>query len=130
MAASLARSSARVWPRSVIRVADTSEMTVATSSAVDSTAPVHVMSPTVRYRTTASNSCSSSPRVTCGLSASRIPSRSKTWRVWAKYTEGSSSSSRSMYCQMSSSVQLDSGKTRMCSPRWIRVLYRFHSSGR
>ena len=35
-----------------------------------------------------------------------------------------------MYAQTSSSVQLDSGNTRMCSPRLIRVLYRFHSSGR
>ena len=26
-----------------------------------------------------------------------------------------------MYSHTSSSVQLDSGKTRMCSPRWIRV---------
>src|SRR5690348_4229110 len=31
---------------------------------------------------------------------------------------------------MSSSVQLDSGNTRMCSPLWCAPLYRFHSSGR
>ncbi|CAM4019011.1 hypothetical protein TSST111916_18345 [Tsukamurella strandjordii] len=35
-----------------------------------------------------------------------------------------------MYCQMSSSVQLDRGKTRMCSPRACRPLKMFHSSGR
>jgi len=38
--------------------------------------------------------------------------------------------SRSMYCQTSSSVQLESGKTRMCSPAAWRPLYRLHSSGR
>jgi hypothetical protein len=48
MAASLVRSSARVWPRSVILVTAISAMTSATVDAVDSTAPVQVMSPTVR----------------------------------------------------------------------------------
>jgi hypothetical protein len=42
------RSSARVSPRSVTRVAWISAMTVATSRACDRTAPVIVMSPTVR----------------------------------------------------------------------------------
>jgi hypothetical protein len=42
------RSSARVAPRSVIRVAATSAMTSSSVSALDSTAPVQVMSPTVR----------------------------------------------------------------------------------
>ena len=51
MAASLARSSARVAPRSVTRVAATSVITSATVAALDTTAPVIVMSPTVRYRT-------------------------------------------------------------------------------
>ena len=35
-----------------------------------------------------------------------------------------------MYCQTSSSVQLDSGNTRMLSPLRLRALYRRHSSGR
>ncbi len=48
MAASLTRSSARVAPRSVILVAATSTMTSSGVRAVDSTAPVQVMSPTVR----------------------------------------------------------------------------------
>ena len=48
MAASLVRSSARVWPRSVILVAAISAMTSLIVVAVDSTAPVQVMSPTVR----------------------------------------------------------------------------------
>ncbi|CAM5554625.1 hypothetical protein STENM327S_04592 [Streptomyces tendae] len=38
--------------------------------------------------------------------------------------------SRAMYCHTSSSVQLESGKTRTCSPGACRPLYRFHSSGR
>ncbi len=35
-----------------------------------------------------------------------------------------------MYCQTSSSVQFEIGKTRMFSPRCTRVLNRLHSSGR
>src|SRR3546814_7852286 len=38
--------------------------------------------------------------------------------------------SRAIYCQMSSSVQLLIGKTRMLSPFAFRALYRFHNSGR
>ena len=41
-------------PRSVMRVAAISAMTSSSVAAVDSTAPVQVMSPTVRYRTLAS----------------------------------------------------------------------------
>ena len=48
MAASVARSSARVSPRSVIRVAAISVTTFSWEAAVDSTAPVQLMSPTVR----------------------------------------------------------------------------------
>jgi hypothetical protein len=48
MAASDIRSSARVAPRSVSRDADTSAMTSSTVVAVDSIAPVHEPSPTVR----------------------------------------------------------------------------------
>ena len=48
IAASLARSSARVWPRSVIRVAPISAITSSMLAAVEATAPVQVMSPTVR----------------------------------------------------------------------------------
>src|SRR6266702_3723847 len=48
IAASLVRSSARVWPRSVIRVAAISAITSSKVEAVDSTAPVQLMSPTVR----------------------------------------------------------------------------------
>ena len=35
-----------------------------------------------------------------------------------------------MYCQISSSVQLDNGNTRMLSPGAFLPLYRFQSSGR
>ena len=38
--------------------------------------------------------------------------------------------SRAMYCQTSSSVQLEMGKTRKCSPDCRRVLNSVHSSGR
>ena len=48
MAASLIRSSARVAPRSVMRVAATSAMTSSMVAADDSTAPVQDASPTVR----------------------------------------------------------------------------------
>jgi hypothetical protein len=48
MAASLSRSSARVAPRSVSRDAVTSAMISSSDVAVDSTAPVHEPSPTVR----------------------------------------------------------------------------------
>ena len=45
-------------------------------------------------------------------------------------SRGSSMPSRAMYCHTSSSVQLDSGKTRTCSPGACRPLYSCHSSGR
>ena len=48
MAASVSLSSARVAPRSVTLVAATSASTAAASAAVDKTAPVQDMSPTVR----------------------------------------------------------------------------------
>ncbi len=48
MAASDMRSSARVAPRSVSRLAETSVITSATVVALESTAPVQDMSPTVR----------------------------------------------------------------------------------
>src|SRR6202041_424648 len=84
IAASLVRSSARVWPRSVIRVAATSAITSATVAAADATAPGQGISPPVRYRTVAVNSGSSSPLVRYGFSASSRPSRSKTGRSCAK----------------------------------------------
>ena len=46
----------------------------------------------------------------------RFPSRSTTGRSAAKYSGTMSMFSRWMYCQMSFSVQLDSGNTRMLSP--------------
>lgn len=48
MAASLTRSSPRVAPRSVIRVAATSSITLSTVSAGELTAAVQEASPTVR----------------------------------------------------------------------------------
>ncbi len=56
------------------------------------------------------------------LTASSMVSRSTTVRRWAKYMGGTSSPSRSMYCQTSSSVQLEIGKARMCSPFRMRLL--------
>lgn len=67
-----------------MRVAAISAITSSTVRAVDSTAPVQVMSPTVRNRTVASKTGSSSPRLTYGESASSMPSRSNTLRVCAK----------------------------------------------
>src|SRR5690606_9635535 len=67
MAASEARSSARVAPRSVRRVAATSSITACTSAAVDSTAPVQDASPTVRKRTVRTSGTSPSIRVTYGV---------------------------------------------------------------
>src|SRR4029079_9891540 len=52
IAASVNLSSARVAPRSVTRAAATSAITSSSVLAVDFTAPVHVMSPIVRKRTT------------------------------------------------------------------------------
>ena len=49
----------------------------------EETAPVQVMSPTVRYRTVAVNDCSSSACVRYSLTASRMPSRSNTSRSCA-----------------------------------------------
>ena len=51
MAASELRSSARVAPRSVIRVAAISATTSGSVLASEATAPVQLMSPTVRNRT-------------------------------------------------------------------------------
>jgi len=63
-AASVKRSSARVSPRSVTRVAAISSTTAAIVSASETTPPVHVMSPTVRKRTPAVNGSSSGKRST------------------------------------------------------------------
>ena len=46
----------------------------------------------------------------------KVPLRSTTGRCAAKYSGTIGMFSRWMYCQMSSSVQLDSGKTRIDSP--------------
>ena len=60
----------------------------------------------------------------------RPPSRCTTGRTWEKYSGTIGMFSRWMYCQTSSSVQLEIGNTRMLSPGCLRVLYRRHSSGR
>src|SRR5436190_1374926 len=69
IAASVARSSARVSPRSVSVDAAISWTTSSSVVAAERTAPVHVMSPTVRYRTVSSNGSSSSRRSTKSLAA-------------------------------------------------------------
>ena len=51
-------------------------------------------------------------------------------RLWRSRAATMGMFSRWMYCQMSSSVQLESGKTRMLSPGSMRPLKRFHNSGR
>src|SRR5579864_9849262 len=86
MAASLARSSALVWPRSVIRVAATSAITSGTVAAEEETAPVQVMSPTVRYRTVGDMTCTGAvsssaatvPEVIAEVAATRITERGQT----------------------------------------------------
>ena len=60
----------------------------------------------------------------------RVPSRSTTGRSAAKYSGTIAICSRRMYCQMSSSVQFDSGNTRTLSPIVVRTLYVLQSSGR
>jgi hypothetical protein len=59
-----------------------------------------------------------------------VPSRSTTGRSRAKYSGTMGMSSSWMYCQMSSSVQLLIGNTRIDSPFSLRALYRCQSSGR
>ncbi len=82
MADSLNVSSARVAPRSVMRAAATSAITSHTLAAVDSTAPVLLASPTVRYRTTASYGTSPGSTTTGPPTDNSMPSRSTTVRVW------------------------------------------------
>ncbi len=50
------------------------------------------------------------------------PSRLTTGRGAAKYSGTTGMASARVYCQISSSVQLDSGNTRMVSPLVNRVL--------
>jgi hypothetical protein len=83
MAASDARSSARVAPRSVSRLVRTSSSTSALVVAVDSTAPVHEPSPTVRYRTVRARTRSPLRGPPHGPVASHMPSRGNTSRVCA-----------------------------------------------
>ena len=64
MAASETRSSARVSPRSVTRVAAISRTTSSIVAAFDRTPPVQLMSPTVRNRTHSSNVASCGYRST------------------------------------------------------------------
>ena len=59
-----------------------------------------------------------------------VPSRSTTGRSAAKYSGTIGMFSRWMYCQTSSSVQFEIGKTRIDSPLCLRALYRCQSSGR
>ena len=83
MAVSLRRSSARVAPRSVRTEAATSTAISWLVAAVDSTAPVQDMSPTVRYRTVRVRTCSPSRGRVAGPTGSHMPSREKTSRSWA-----------------------------------------------
>ncbi len=50
------------------------------------------------------------------------PSYSKVGRSAAKYSGTISMPSFMMYCQISSSVQFEIGKTRMLSPFFLRAL--------
>src|SRR5699024_9233437 len=84
IAAAEIRSSARVAPRSVTVVAATSARIDSRSSALDSTAPVQLMSPTVRSRTFFVVTVSSSRGVENSPVAHHMPSRWKTSRSWAK----------------------------------------------
>src|SRR5690606_14947824 len=83
IAASLRWSSA-LPPRSVMRSSATSRMISSTVSAVDSIAPVHVASPTVRNRTVLSTTSSPGRSGTYGLSARSVSPRRKTRRRCAK----------------------------------------------
>src|SRR5436309_13095120 len=58
------------------------------------------------------------------------PPRRTTGRTFAKYSGTTGILSHQIYCQTSSSVQFESGNTRIDSPDWRRVLKSLHSSGR
>jgi hypothetical protein len=78
------RSSARVSPRSVIRVAAISATTSSSDLAFEATAPVQLMSPTVRKRTHFLKGSSPGISSTWSESAYSMPSRLKTSRSCAK----------------------------------------------
>ena len=86
-------------------------------SASDSTAPVNGQHPKVRKRTfrirILSRYCSGK-RSSSGMI--RLPSISTMGRSLAKYKGTIGIFSMRMYCQISNSVQLDSGNTRIDSP--------------
>ena len=64
-----------------MRVAATSAMTSSTVVAADSTAAVHVASPTVRYRHSTSTTSSPSAGAMNSLTAMSIPARRTTFRL-------------------------------------------------
>src|ERR1017187_5197225 len=72
MAASEKRSSARVAPLSLTLVTAVSTMISAGVLAVDSTAAVQVMSPTVRYRTVGDMTCTAAVESTASTPAEII----------------------------------------------------------
>ena len=99
-------------------------------SASDRIAPVHGVQPSERMRHI--TICGFSPGSSGGSCSSGISDSPRTTicRSFAKYSGTIGMFSRWMYCQTSSSVQFESGNTRMLSPLSIRALKRFHNSGR
>ena len=123
MAASLTRSSARVAPRSVSREAATSATMSSADAAGDSTAPVTGHVP---HRAVADDGLEDLLVVPRGDVGARRRAACRPGGTpgggGSSRSAGSSMPSAAMYCQMSSSVQSDSGKTRMCSPARCRPL--------
>jgi hypothetical protein len=100
-------------------------------SASDLMAPVQGEQPSDRMRhlTTCVDSPGSSGTKGCSFMISELP-RTMTSRSLAKYSGTIGMFSTLMYCQTSSSVQLDSGNTRMLSPVRMRLFRSVQSSGR
>jgi len=86
-------------------------MIFGTVSAVEGIAPVQGLQPSERMRQSTDSGCSSAPRgmKSCSTGISDWP-RTSIGRFFAKYSETIGIRSSSMYCQTSSSVQLERGK--------------------
>src|SRR5713226_6802692 len=118
------------FSRSERRNETISSMIFGTVSASERIAPVQGTHPRDLMRHF--RRCVFSPRRSCaGWSITTMePLRRTTSRSFAKYSGTMGIFSTWMYSQTSSSVQLESGNTRMLSPLSRRELKIFHNSGR
>src|ERR1019366_2505156 len=103
-----------------------SAMIFGTVSASERIAPVHGVHPSERMRhITICGSSPGSSGMSCSTGISISP-RTTIGRGRAKYSGTTGMFSRWMYSQTSSSVQFESGKTRIDSPLSTLLLKRFH----